>query len=441
MYLFCIIFAIHVTNHVTTLKYNDMKAQLILFKKTAKRKEFMIRLTDEGKRSYRTISVPFAETDWNYDTKKRKNELQARTPRHEKYKAFLKYKIWIEELESKYQVIIDDLILLNKPFSFDKVFSLVDKPKTDKPKTVFKLFDFRVKEYRSNEKHGTAESYKGTLNKLKTFFKKDMLFNELNDVQLVKFKKWMLKEGLSKTTVSIHLRQIRSIWNYAIQEAKVVSRNEYPFENRNIMSELKTGYKSRAISQKEVNSIRQLRKNIKRGTEQWHACNYFLFGYLGRGINFQDIARLKWDNYSQGVIRFVRYKTRSKIQEETSFTINEELAEILSWYRKHNKSLYNHYIFPVLNPSYQKESSIYNRIKKIRKDVNSELKKIGEEIGSEIPVTTYTWRHSFAAIAKNDLKVDVSMISEVLGHHDLETTKHYLKQFSHDDRDTALIGL
>jgi integrase len=207
------------------------------------------------------------------------------------------------------------------------------------------------------------------------------------------------------------------------------------------MSELKTGYKSRAISKNEVNDIRQLRKNIKEGTEQWNACNYFMFGYLGRGINFQDIARLTWDNYSQGVIRFVRFKTRSKIQEETSFTVNTELAEILSWYRKNNKTLHNNYIFPVLNPSYQKESSIHNRIKKVRKQVNSELKKIGEAIESEIPVTTYTWRHSFASVSKNELGVDVAMISESLGHHDLETTKHYLKQFDQDSKNKAYQNL
>jgi len=39
------------------------------------------------------------------------------------------------------------------------------------------------------------------------------------------------------------------------------------------------------------------------------------------------------------------------------------------------------------------------------------------------------------------LKVDVSMISEMLGHHDLETTRHYLKQFPDDDKDNAVIGL
>jgi integrase len=158
-------------------------------------------------------------------------------------------------------------------------------------------------------------------------------------------------------------------------------------------------------------------------------------------MNFQDMARLKWDNISQGRVTFIRYKTRSKVQEETSFTINKELNEILSWYRRHNTQLHNPYVFPVLNPSYQKEASIYNRIKTERLHVNQQLEKVGKKIGAEIKITTYTWRHTFASVAKNDLHVDVAMISEVLGHHDLETTKHYLKQFSHADRDKALGGL
>ncbi len=422
-----------------------MKAQIILFKKTATRKEFMIRLTDDGARSYRAIKVPFSVIEWNYNPKKRKNELKARTPRQPEYKTYQRNKKWIEDMQSKYQGTIDDLITLDKPFSFDNVFSLIDKPKSDKPKSVYKLFDYRIAEMKANDKFGTAESYQGTKNKLEAFHKKDMLFSELNDVMLLKFKKWMLKSGLSTTTVSIHLRQIRSMWNYAIRKAKVATRADYPFENPDVMAELKSGYKSRAISKQEVDAIRKLKTKTENGSDMWHACNYFLFGYLGRGINFQDIARLKWENIKQGRVTFIRFKTRSKIQEETSFTLSPELAEIIQQYRQlwidQANHMHNPYVFPVLNPSHQKESSKYNRIKKVRKEVNSALKMIGNTIGSEIKITTYTWRHSFAAIAKNDLKVDVSMISELLGHHDLETTKHYLKQFSHDDRDKALAGL
>ena len=405
----------------------------------------MIRLTDTGKKHYRSIETPFTVDEWNYNPKKRKNELKALMPKMDGYDTYKENKQWVAITEKKYQDVIDNLVRLKKPFTAEKVFSLVNKPKTDYPNTVYSLFKYRIAAYKEADKYGTAESYHGTMKKLMAFHKRDMIFIELDDKRLLKFKKWMLDEGLSLTTVSIHLRQTRSMWNYAIREAKVASREDYPFENPKVMAELKTGYKSRAISKVDVEAIRKLKPKKEAYSNLWHACNYFLFGYLGRGINFQDMARLKWSNIEQGRVTYIRRKTRSKIQEETSFTLSPELVVIISEYRELWKTLPNYmnnpYVFPLLNPSYQKEMSIHHRIKKMRKIVNSHLKKVGEAIESEIPITTYTWRHSFAAIAKNDLNVDVAMISELLGHHDLETTKHYLKQFDHDSRDKALIGL
>ena len=396
----------------------------------------MIRLSEKGKKSHRAIEQPFTTDDWNY----KKQQLKGVRPdASERYKQFIKNKQFINDLEQKYTYQINELVRLNNPFSFQKVFELVANPIKEN-KTVFEIFKERIAGLKEVNKYATAEGYNGTFNKLKTFQKRDILFNEMDDIFLLRFKKSMLKDDLARATISIHLRNIRALYNYAIQK-KVALKNDYPFINKELMSELKTGYKSRAISKYEVDQIRELKTKLDEASDLWHACNYFLFGYLGRGINFVDIARLKWDNRKQVRISYVRFKTRSKIPDITSFAITPEISQILSWYRTHNVQLNNPYIFPVLNASHITERTIFNRIKKVRKFLNNDLNMIGDLINSEIPITTYTWRHSFAYIAKNTLKIDVSMISEMLGHHDLETTRHYLKQFPDDDKDNAVIGL
>ena len=412
-----------------------MKAKLILLKKSSGRKDFAIRLTDNGKRSYRFLEVPFTVKEWDYKNQKLKGVRPGST---DKYIQYTKNQKFVSKLINKYQEQIDELIRIHKPFSFQKVFEKIDDPRKT-VKTVYEAFRAFIQELKAQGKYGNMENYQGTYNKLKRFHEKDMLFNEMDDVFLLKFKKSM--SGLSKASVSIHLRNIRAIYNYAIEVLKVAQKNDYPFTNSTIMKELNTGHKSRAISKYDVDKIRELKPTLEEGTDLWHACNYFIFGYVGRGINFTDIARLNWDQYSNSRITFIRFKTRSKVEDETSFGITDELAEMLSWYRRNNTQLHNPYIFPILNASHQNEASKYNRIKKMRKPVNSNLKKIGEMIDAEIPLTTYVWRHTFASVAKNELNVDVSMISEMLGHHDLETTKAYLKNFPDKAKDLAVIGL
>lgn len=58
-----------------------------------------------------------------------------------------------------------------------------------------------------------------------------------------------------------------------------------------------------------------------------------------------------------------------------------------------------------------------------------DLKIIGKEIGCEIPLTTYVWRHSFATVLKNEKQASIEEISELLNHSDIKVTEVYLKKF------------
>ena len=63
-----------------------------------------------------------------------------------------------------------------------------------------------------------------------------------------------------------------------------------------------------------------------------------------------------------------------------------------------------------------------NRIHKVLGQINGELKVLASELEIEADMTTYVARHSFASILKN-YGVNVSLISEMLGHTDLKTLK------------------
>ncbi|MBL7103597.1 MAG: site-specific integrase [Bacteroidales bacterium] len=345
-----------------------MEARLILLKK----KYFVISLTESGKRKYVPIEVPFSVKEWHLDPKKKINKLKGVRPgRTEKYERYKEDKKWVKNKEKEYQAAIDKLLKLNKPFSFASILELVNKPNSDKnkPHTVFKTFEARIENLKENKSYASADSYQGTYNKLKKYFTNDILFEEMNREKLYDFKKSM--KGLKPASISIHLRNLRAVFNYAIEEG-IINKGVYPFTKK-LFEGLGFAHNSRALSHREVYQIRELKTKLDEGSDLWHACNYFIFGFVGRGINFQDIARLTWENSENGRIKYVRRKTKNKVPAPTSFPITDEVEKILKWYRKNNTQLNNPYIFPILNGSHKSELSIYNRIKKIRKKVNEDL--------------------------------------------------------------------
>lgn len=415
-----------------------MKVKFVLVKKSDDRLSFNVKVTAKGRKAFKVYSTPFGTDQWDY----KKQQLNGVSPRSkEEFKEYTKNRNWISETVKPYQDLIDKLIGANKQvLPAELIKRLEDGNPQKTAKTVFELWERRIEELKSNEKYGTAGNYKHSLKKFKDFRKnEDLLFAQLDATEILKFRQSM--KGLSNSSISMHLRNLRAVYNLGI-ELGAALQNDYPFKkNKSIMKELPVAHTGRALTKDSVDSIRQYKEKLNKGSELWHACNYFIFGYVGRGINFQDMARLKWDGVKDGRVEFVRFKTRSKVQDMSSFAINEELAEILSWYRRNNTQLHNPFVFPVLNASHKSEYQKFNRIKKVRKMVNASLVEIGQELELTVKLTTYVWRHTFASVMKNKLNAPLSMISEMLGHKSLSTTEAYLAQFPDVDKDKAVIGL
>jgi len=62
-------------------------------------------------------------------------------------------------------------------------------------------------------------------------------------------------------------------------------------------------------------------------------------------------------------------------------------------------------------------------------NLNKGLKTIGEELGIK-DLTFYAFRHSWATIARNDLHIDKSIVSDALNHTDptMRITDIYIKK-------------
>ncbi len=162
------------------------------------------------------------------------------------------------------------------------------------------------------------------------------------------------------------------------------------------------------------------------------ARDIFLFSYLMAGINFRDVACLRYSDIQDGRLMYARHKTRKAM----NCRINDEVQAIMDKYKNHQRA--DDYIFPIPDERIHKtQKQQTDRIGKVLKAVNKSLKELGDELGLTAPLTTYVARHSYASVLKH-AGVDVSLISESLGHADLTTTQIYLDSFGNDRIDEAM---
>jgi integrase len=152
----------------------------------------------------------------------------------------------------------------------------------------------------------------------------------------------------------------------------------------------------------------------------------FLFSYYARGMNFKDMAMLKWKDIYNGRINYTREKTGKFF----TMRVSENLQAIISEFKDEKSE----FVFPILNDLHQSPEQIKNRVKKQLKKFNNDLKEIADILGIDAKITSYVARHTFATTLKKN-NASISKISEALGHADVNVTNAYLKRFEDDELD------
>jgi len=147
-------------------------------------------------------------------------------------------------------------------------------------------------------------------------------------------------------------------------------------------------------------------------------------------MNFIDLASLKWEQIDSGRLRYQRTKNGKYFD----IKILPPAQKILDYYQISRST---DYVFPIIDESVHiTPSTKYNRIKKILKTTNRDLKIIGKTIGISTPLSTYSARHGWAMYMKLQ-GTAIAVISEGMGHDSEETTQIYLDSFGNEVVDKA----
>lgn len=298
--------------------------------------------------------------------------------------------------------------------------------------TVIQFLEEVIADLIKAQKIGNSEVYNSLRLAIRLFrSEKDFAFSELDGSFLRKLEQHFRERGIKETSMSVYFRTLRALYNRAVVED--YAKKEFdPFKDFKI-SKFDTKTKKRAIKKNEIMKIANL--TIEQGSRLYDSQKTFMFSYYCYGINICDIAELEWDNLSSlGLIDYQRNKTNQQMMIQ----LLPPAKEILDYYRKFSVGKY---IFPYLNETkHITETQIKNRVKKITKQINADLKVMAEMAGIEAHLTTYVARHSFATILKRN-GVDIAKISELLGHRDEKTTKIYLDDFENEELYEATLNL
>ena len=282
-----------------------------------------------------------------------------------------------------------------------------------------------VKTLRDEKRMGTAKSNNDCKLMLFKFHPdRKLTFREIDFMFLTKWESFMRKNNFKETSMAVYFRTLRSIINKAINE-DIISKTSYtyPFDAFKI-SKFDLTTKKRALTKEDMLKIYNY--PVKEGSKMSDCHKIFMFSYFNQGMNYIDIAKLRWSNISKaGIMEYSRQKTGCRF----AIQLGEQSLKILEGYRKISGYDSNNYIFPILDKTVHiTPTQIQNRLLKVIKQVNINMKVIGKELEIETPITTYVARHTYATVLKRS-GVSTSIISNALGHESESITQTYLDNF------------
>lgn len=255
----------------------------------------------------------------------------------------------------------------------------------------------------------TAEAYASSLNSFQRFRgeRGDVAFEEINAVLMTEYEAYLEQDGKCPNTVSFYMRNLRTLYNRAVEEG--VTENRSPFRRVNTRVEKTV---KRAVTAEIIARIKELELSLHPALE--FTRDLFLLCFYLRGMSFVDLAFLKKKDLQNGVLVYRRRKTGQQL----CIKWEPSMQEIVRKYTDPESP----YMLPIIKESGKDERRQYLNASHL---MNRKLKKIGRMIGCPIKLTFYVSRHGWASIAQSQ-HIPLPVISEALGHDSEDTTRIYL---------------
>lgn len=316
------------------------------------------------------------------------------------------------------------------PFTFE-IFEKKLKTNKGEGVNVFYQYDQVIAKLQAADQIGTASNYELALKSLRNFLKYEkgrepskILFTEITPDWLNKYQRYMVNDlKRSRTTVSIYLRTLRTVFNIAIA-AREIKQEIYPF-GKGKYSPPSVKKVKKAFNQE---TLAKLYRAEPLTQEQAKAKDFWFFIYFSSGINVKDIALSSWANVQDRKFIFYRAKTINVKGELRPIEVHltDHALSVIEKYGNADRSPKN-FIFDIISDS-MSEADKHKKIKNFTRFINQNVKKLAVKNGITEDISTYWARHSFSTNAIRN-GATMEMVGEALGHGDSKTTQGYFAGF------------
>ena len=267
-----------------------------------------------------------------------------------------------------------------------------------------------AKRFTAMKKESTRLTYERTVKHLEAFISKGQtnVLDEVNKSWLTAFDNYLAESNPSPNARALHFRNLRAIFNYAIDEELTAN---YPFRRFKIKT-VKTDKRSLSVA--------VLRQVFTYPIEDWQEQyrDMFKLSFMLMGINFADMLNLKRSDMREGRIVFNRHKTARLY----SMKVEPEARVLIEKYAGTDHLLS---IMDGRKDYLQYVRQTNNALRKIGDCDRSGLggKKTHHAICPEL--STYWARHTWATIAAS-LDIPKETIAAALGHGGNTVTDIYI---------------
>lgn len=254
----------------------------------------------------------------------------------------------------------------------------------------------------------TSETYAATLCSFKCFREgRDMMMDDMDSDIMAAYETFLWNKGVKPNSSSFYMRVLRAIYNRAVEQGLTTNKKPFKYVYTGVDKTIK-----RAVSLKEIKQIKMLDLSVQPSLDL--ARDFFLLSFYTRGMSFVDMAYLRKKDLQNGILSYRRRKTGQRL-----FIKWEKcMQELVDKY----DNPFSEYMLPVIHPENGDERKQYMNAMSL---MNRKLKRIGQMVGIQQPLTMYVARHSWASIAKAK-NIPISVISEGMGHDSVKTTQIYL---------------